>query len=433
MTFRFRSAALPGLTLLALSFSTASQAGGLMTYAYATPNVGLANAGAAARAQGPDTMADNIAGLSYLEGTQVSAGAEVLWSDLESSGLDTNVSGGNSGHAIKTTLIPSFFVSKQLDENWSLGFGSYSNFGTALNYDNDWAGRYFLQNGSMVGMSLVPGAAYRFNDEWSLGFGLQAMYASTDDQLAIDTRSTRFDPVADGKAQYKDSDWGYGGNLGLIYQPQPGTRIGLNYTSKIDIDFEDRLKLTPPTGKAIDPAYKRLQGTKLGLSTEVPQTVTLSLYQQLDPKWALLASTNWQQWSQFGEFGIKIEPNAGGSDDLTLNSNFDDTWHASLGAQYQATPEWLWSAGLAYDSSAVSDSKRSWALPMGETVTLGLGATVAMAENSSLNVSYSLTSIDNWTIDSTKAKPDPADNQYVNGEISNNWIQVVSASMNWRF
>lgn len=433
MTCRFPRTALPCLTLLALGFSSASQAGGLMTYAYATPNVGLANAGAAARAQGPDTIADNIAGLSYLEGTQISAGAELLWSDLGSSGLDSNVSGGNTGHAIKTSLIPSFFVSKRFDENWSAGFGSYSNFGTALNYDNNWAGRYFLQNGSLIGLSLVPGVAYRFNDEWSLGVGLQAMYASTEDKLAIDTRQNRFEPVADGRAEYKDSTWGYGGNLGLIYQPQTGTRIGLNYTSKIELDFEDRLKLTAPADKIADPVYQRLQGTKLGLSTEVPQTVTLSLYQQLDPRWALLASTNWQQWSQFGEFGITVDPNSGGSDSLTLDSDFDDTWHASLGAQYQATPEWLWSAGLAYDSSAVSDSRRSWALPMGETLTLGLGATVAMAENSSLNVSYSLTSIDDWTIENSKPKPDPADDQFVNGEFSNNWVQVVSASMNWRF
>ena len=133
---------------------------------------------------------------------------------------------------------------------------------------------------------------------------------------------------------------------------------------------------------------------------------------------------------QGGQIG---DPNAGGSDDLTLNAGFDDTWHASLGAQYQATPDWLWSAGLAYDSSAVSDSKRSWTLPMGETVTLGLGATVAMAENSSLNVSYSLTSIDDWTIENNKPEPDPANDQFVNGEFSNNWVQVVSASMNWRF
>ncbi|HXR02573.1 MAG TPA: outer membrane protein transport protein, partial [Pseudomonas sp.] len=73
--------ALPALTLLALSCPHA-HAGGIMLYEIGTDNVGLANAGAAARAQGPSTIASNPAGLSYLHGTQITGGLQVLYGDL---------------------------------------------------------------------------------------------------------------------------------------------------------------------------------------------------------------------------------------------------------------------------------------------------------------------------------------------------------------
>ncbi len=50
------------LGALTLFTSGRSVAGGLMLYEIATDNVGLANAGAAARAQGPSTIASNPAG-----------------------------------------------------------------------------------------------------------------------------------------------------------------------------------------------------------------------------------------------------------------------------------------------------------------------------------------------------------------------------------
>ena len=59
-----------------------SIAGGLMLYEIATDNTGLANAGAAARPQGPSTIASNSAGLNYLSGSQITAGPQMLFGDL---------------------------------------------------------------------------------------------------------------------------------------------------------------------------------------------------------------------------------------------------------------------------------------------------------------------------------------------------------------
>ncbi|MGH8352798.1 MAG: OmpP1/FadL family transporter [Pseudomonas sp.] len=400
-----------------------AQAGGLTLYELGTDDVGLANAGTAARAQGPSTIAYNPAGLSFLEGTQITAGAQLLHSNLAfDRDSSPQTAGDDSGDILPWVPGGSFFASQRLDNQWSVGFGAYGDFGMSIDYDNDWSGRYFSQYSALLGLSLVPSAAYRFNDEWSVGLGLRAMNSLLQVESAIDRSPLGLTDRSDGQVKYEDSAWGYGAVLGVIYQPQAGTRIGLNYTSKIDLNFEDRLNVK---GGVVD----RLNGLKIELDVQVPQSVTLSLYQQLDERWALLASTNWQDWSEFGEIDVTVATDGGITRATTVDANFRDTWHLSLGTQYQATEKWLWNAGIAYDSSAVSDDDRTFASPMGESYHLATGVSYAMDRDTVLNFSWSLI----WLGDQPVEQTQSLSNNRTSGQFSDVWIQAYSANMTWHF
>ncbi|MNK80055.1 Long-chain fatty acid transport protein precursor [compost metagenome] len=419
-----KTAALPTSALLALCCQQA-WAGGIMLYEIGTDNAGLANAGAAARAQGPSTIASNPAGMSYLPGTQITAGLQVLYGDLSfDRDSGTNTPGSGSGNALDPIPGGSFFISHELDEHWSVGFGQYGDFGLALNYDNDWSGRYFVQNDSLLGLSLVPSVAYRFNEQWSVGLGIKAMYGMLKADTAIDRSPFGFTDRSDGQFKYRDNDWGFGANVGVIYAPQPGTRIGLTYTSQVDLDFEDKLDV-----KGDGRLLERVNNTNTELDTKVPQTVTLSLFQQLDRQWALLASANWQDWSEFGDIGVEVDTTAFGAQSKTIDAGFKDTWHLSLGAQYQATEQWLWNFGVAYDSSAVSDSNRSVILPMNESWRIATGATYALNKDTDVNVSWAMVWLGDMPVEQTKS----VSGNRVSGQFDNAWIQALSGNMTWRF
>jgi long-chain fatty acid transport protein len=419
-----RTTGLPAFTLLALCYQQA-WAGGIMLYEIGTDNAGLANAGAAARAQGPSTIASNPAGMSYLPGTQITAGLQVLYGDLSfDRDSGTNTPGSGSGTALDPMPGGSFFISHELDEHWSVGFGQYGDFGLAVNYDNDWSGRYFAQNSSLLGLSLVPSVAYRFNEQWSVGLGIKAMYGMLKADTAIDRSPFGFTDRSDGQYKYRDNTWGYGANVGVIYAPQPGTRIGLTYTSQVDLDFKDRLDV-----KGDGRLLERVNNTDTELDMKVPQTVTLSLFQQLDRQWALLASANWQDWSEFGDIAVEVDTTAFGAQSTTVDAGFKDTWHLSLGAQYQATEQWLWNVGVAYDSSAVSDSNRSVVVPMSESWRIATGATYALNENTDVNVSWAMVWLGDMPVDQAKA----VSGNRISGQFDNAWIQAINGNMTWRF
>jgi long-chain fatty acid transport protein len=421
---QIKTSALPAATLLALCCQQA-WAGGIMLYEIGTDNTGLANAGAAARAQGPSTIASNPAGMSYLPGTQITAGLQVLYGDLSfDRDSNTNVPGSGSGNALDPIPGGSFFVTHQLDDHWSVGFGQYGDFGLAENYDNNWSGRYFAQNASVLGVSMVPSVAYRFNDQWSVGIGVKAMYGMLKADTAIDRSPFGLTDRSDGQFKYRDNDWGFGANVGVIYAPQPGTRLGLTYTSKVDLNFEDKLDV-----KGDGPLLRRLDNANTQLDMTVPQTVTLSLFQQLDRQWALLASVNWQDWSEFGQVGVQVDTTANNAQSTTIDANYKDTWHLSLGAQYQATQQLLWNVGVAYDSSAVSDSNRTVTVPMAESWRIATGATYALNEDTDINVSWALVWLGDMPVDQSKT----LSGDRISGQFDNAWIQAVTGNMTWRF
>ncbi|MHC8294752.1 OmpP1/FadL family transporter [Pseudomonas sp. LB3P58] len=421
---QIKTSALPAITLCALC-SQHAYAGGIMLYEIGTDNAGLANAGAAARAQGPSTIASNPAGMSYLPGTQITGGLQVLYGDLSfDRDSNTNGTGTGSGNALDTIPGGSFFISHQLDDHWSVGFGQYADFGLAANYDNEWSGRYFAQNASLAGLSFVPSVAYRFNEQWSVGVGVKAMYGMLQAQTAIDRSPFGFTDRSDGQFKYKDNDWGFGANVGVIYAPQPGTRIGLAYTSKVDLEFEDGLDV-----KGDGPALDRLDGLNTQLDMTVPQTATLSLFQQLDPQWALLASVNWQDWSEFGDIAVQVDTAAFGAQSTTVDAHFKDTWQLALGAQYQATPQLLWNVGVAYDSSAVSDGNRTFTVPMGESWRIAAGATYALNKVTDVNVSWAMVWLGDLPVDQTKS----TSGIRTSGQFDNAWIQALTGNMTWRF
>ncbi|QXH74811.1 outer membrane protein transport protein [Pseudomonas atacamensis] len=421
---QMKSSAMIALAISALCHQQA-WAGGIMLYEIGADNSGLANAGAGARAQGPSTIASNPAGLGYLPGTQITGGLQMLYGTLKfDRDADTNVRGKGSGNALQPIPGGSFFISHQLDDHWSVGFGQYADFGLAVNYDNDWSGRYFAQNASLGGLSLVPSGAYRLNEHWLVGLSVKAMYGMLQAQTAIDRSPFGVADRSDGQFKYKDQDWGFGANFGVIYSPQPNTRIGLTYTSKVNLDFEDNLGIS-----GSGPILDRLDGTNTRLSMIVPQTLSVSLFQQLGTRWALLASGNWQDWSEFGDVVVQVDTMALGAESTTAEANFKDTWHLSVGGQYQATPQWLWNFGIAYDSSAVSDNNRTVNMPMAASWRVATGATYALSKDIEANVSWAMIWIGDMPVDQTKA----VSGNRISGELDSARIQTVAANMTWRF
>ncbi|MGU5696814.1 OmpP1/FadL family transporter [Aeromonas allosaccharophila] len=348
--------------MLAALLSPSAMAGGLALYETSTANSALANAGAAARAQGAETIASNPAGMTKLEGTQLQVNGGVVYGDLE---LDLDNGGNNGGNALQTAPLGSVYLTHAINDQWVAGFGMFGSHGLGIDYGDGWKGSGYVQAAKLTGIAFAPSLAYRIDANWSVGASLIAMHGSLD--TSLDMTANHF-----AGREFSDSDWAYGGSFGVLYELDQHSRIGLSYFSELKWKLEDQL-------------FTQVNLAGLGVDMMIPQTVTLSGYHQLNDQWALLASVNWQQWSRFGDIDVNSAPYS-----TTVDMHYKDTWHLSLGTQFDVTPTLRLSSGIAYDSSAVSDADRTVNLPMGEGWRWGLGASYQLSPATKLEASYTL-------------------------------------------
>lgn len=138
--------------------------------------------------------------------------------------------------------------------------------------------------------------------------------------------------LADGKLEIDDSQWGFGANLGVLYEISPSTRVGAQYTTETAIDFKDTVSFTG-LGPGLTAAL-RANGkldSEIAMDLTVPQTLMFSFFHQISPTLALLGNVGWQDWSEYGRIGIEVAAESITS--LTLDRNYDDSYHAAFGMQ----------------------------------------------------------------------------------------------------
>ena len=419
-------------------------AGGLLLYEVGTSDVGLASAGWGARAQDASAVLTNPAGMTRLEGSQALLGVQALYGDYGfsiGSGTSSNLGTGDGGNPIGWFPGGGAFFSYSASPDLKLGFAMTGNFGLAGSYDEDWVGRYYVQDITLLGLSFLPSIAYKATDKLSLGASVNAMYGISKYKLAINIpdaqRPGNFVPVrraeTDAGLNFEDQTWGWGVNLGLLYEFNPGTRLGFTWNSQVNLDFS-----APPEFSNLGQLGTTLQNAGLlnpniNMGIKVPQQLMASVFHQVNPRWAVLGSVGWQQWSKFGQLQLGID-NTANPTSLTKDLDFKDTWHFAAGAQYRLSDPWLLNFGVAYDSKFQSGPTVSPILPVNDAWRFGAGVQNQVSKTFSWGVAaeYAYGGTLDVNLQSTSPVPTGGRGDLV-GSFPDTGIFFIAFNFNWVF
>jgi len=358
-------------------------AGGLLLYEVGTADLGLASAGWGARAQDASTVLTNPAGMTRLEGSQALLGAQALYGDYGfsiGSGTSPGLGAGDGGNPIGWFPGGSAFFSYSISPDLKLGFGVAGNFGLSQEYDDDWVGRYYVQETTLLGISLLPSIAYKATDKLSVGASLNAVYGKFKQEMAINIpdalRPGIIVPIlrseTDAKLNLEDEAWGWGVNLGLLYEFNAGTRLGFTWNSQVDLDYSAQAEFSNLGQLGTTLQNRGLLNPNIDVGIKIPQQFMASVFHQATSRWAVLGSVGWQQWSKFGQVQLGIDDTANPTS-LTRDLDFKDTWHFAAGAQYRLSDPWLLNFGVAYDSEFQGGSTVSPVLPVNDAWRFGAG------------------------------------------------------------
>lgn len=413
-----------GLKLLTASVTASlllspasAQAAGFFLQEQSVTALGSAFAGAGAEARDASIMFYNPAGMAQLKGgAQITGGVSVLkaWANNDDQGstitsvtgvaapaltptLATGDAGGDSDNPIPVTAIPNLYAATPIspisDDLWA-GIGFSVPFGLSTKYHGEWAGRFDSKKSVLRVIDIQPTLAYKVNDYFSIGGGVNVQRASAELTNAVSNG------VNEGEAKLKGHDWSVGYNLGVIVKPFEETTFGLTYRSKVDHDLKGNVIVTgagpgtvPVTLGGVPITTTTLPGltedSNGGAKLNLPDIIMLSASQGITDKWKLLGQVNYFHWGRFNE--IRATRSSDGSVAELVPEDYGNTFSYGVGAEYAWRPDTTFRFGYQFDQTPTHSPFRDTRVPDGNRHNFAGGISYDISKNFTLNgaVSYS--------------------------------------------
>lgn len=362
-------------SLAALTAPISAMAGGFSLNEQSASAMGVANAGVAANPENATTVLFNPAGMSQLSGTNISFGAAVLDIDAEAkrdsisvTRRDENVpvqTAGNGGDIADPAVLPNFYLTHEINDNIDVGFGIHAPYGLAADYDDDFAGRFFADKTELTAIAFTPSLSVSNGEGLSMGAGLNIMYA--------EGRLSRYQDISDEAgaaalalpepyADIEGDDVGVTFRVGFLYELSEQTQFGLTAQTGTELELKGDAEISDVS---VPPTFTETTtlNEKVRVPLAIPESINLGVRHQLNDSLTLLAGATYARWSRFEELDIVSREANGeitgspepGAYITHITERWKNTWQFNLGGIWQASPEWAFKAGYAWDESPVDE------------------------------------------------------------------------------
>jgi len=438
--------------------ATEVSAAGFAIIENSASGMGNSYAGGAAIAEDASTIWFNPAGMTRLDNEMLAAGHLIMptasYNDdasttatvmgggtLDPSNTDRTADGG------KNALVPNFYWVTELQKDLKLGFGVTVPFGLGTDYDDDWVGRYHAVKSDVMSLNLNPSIAYKMGNV-SFGFGINAQFIKVELTSAIDMGtictalgfplSTCSPQGNDGFADLDGDSWAYGYNLGVLFDISEDARVGFSYRSSIEHDVAGNADFTVPSTLSFLTNQGSFLDTTLTANVSLPETISLSYFQNINEKISIMADYSLTTWSNFEELRI-VYADATPQDiypaqsDSVTTEDWEDSARISIGMNYQASPKWLYRFGVALDESPIPTAElRTPRIPGNDRTWISFGISHQFDKDRNFSFGYAHLIIDDTPINNTFEASTPVLEHTLNGNYKAS-VNILSAQVSWKY
>ncbi|KAB0300690.1 outer membrane protein transport protein [Vibrio fortis] len=346
-------------SLVSLSVLVAcnSLAAGFQVAEHSASGLGRSFSGEGAVADNASVLARNPAAMTLFDKAQFSGAVSIVDPEVNVYDIDNNE---HAKDVAPLQVVPAAYYISPINDSWAWGIGMFTNYGVATDYPDDISAGDMAGDTSLLSVNLNPNIAYRINDSFSIGGGFNLVYAEAEltrhkGELADFVGGNPSDKLIGMTGE----TFGYGWNVGAMYELNENNRFSIGYRSSVELDFDDGEFSSYDSGRATSP---KVDGR---LIIELPAIIELSAFHQLNDQWAI--HYGWQQtdWSTFKELKATSKDCTGGVC-FFKPEKYEDNNRYSFGVTYQLNTNWTLRTGYAFDEQAgeatlsIPDSDRTW-------------------------------------------------------------------------
>ncbi len=453
-------------SVITLTLSTQATGGGFALVEHGASGLGNAYAGAAAVSADGSTAWFNAAGITELGERKVSVAAHLISSSTEFTNRGTtlevanlgggDISGPDTASAGTNTALPNFYYTAPINDEWFYGLSIGVPFGSSSEYDRDWVGRYTTVDSSINVIDFNPSFAWRMSDTVRIGFGVSVQLLSATLGSAVDSGAACLavysnpainDPEAclepgvelvpgfqpnDGYGEIDGDSTGFGFNLGALFLPREGTKVGLAFRSGVDHELDGTGEFDTNENLRVlldEVGSNLLTNSDATAEVTLPPTIQLSAAQQIGDKWQVLGDITWTGWSSFDELRVVYE-NEDQPDTVSIQ-DWEDVFRYSLGVNYDLSPAVRLRGGVAFDEEAIPGPERRTArIPGNDRTWVSFGLGYQVGKSLSFDVGYAHLFLEETAIDNQNLES--AGGSVVRGSYDSS-VDIFSAQLNWEF
>ena len=302
------------------------------------------------KADDPSAIFFNPAGITQLDGTQISLGGTIV---TPMTHVRTESWSGRTqdSHLKRNYFMPPYaYVTYKQSERLWLGLGFFAPFGLGTEFDEGWAGRHNSYNAFVRVVTLNPNAAFKVTDRLSVSGGVNLSRLD----LKLESRA----PLFEADIAMKGNGMGVGYNLGVHYKLLDWIKLGLSYRSKIHINLNGRANYIS------SPNMQRLfLNGHIDSTVTLPDMLMLGVNFQALKNLSVELSTIRTGWSNFDQMSIQFHNPVAGMKRVTKAKNWNDVWRWQIGFEYNAAA-WLdLRAGYVYDNGPTPRTTTDYLVP----------------------------------------------------------------------
>jgi long-chain fatty acid transport protein len=293
-----------------------------------------------ATADDPSAIYYNPAGLTQLQGQELSAGAYLiqLTADYHSA-----LNGQTSSLKTATQLVPQLYYAwAPAGARWAVGLGVYAPFGLSTDWSNSADLYEFATKNEETYTTFNPVFAWRLTDTLSIGGGLTINHLQVDLRRGVILPS---DPTASFRFNAAGNDTGY--NFGLRWQPAGEHAFGLSYQARTNFGVSGTSDLNP-----------LIIGEPARADFAFPEVVIAGYSYRPTPLWNLEANIDWTNWTC-----LKTVVISKASGPVPLAFNWQASCFYELGLTRYLSDGWEMSAGYTLSQNSVPDATWNPAVP----------------------------------------------------------------------
>jgi long-chain fatty acid transport protein len=310
-----------------------------------------------AQAADPSAIYYNAAGIAFLKGKHLYAGALF-------GGLSTDFTGEGpfpeAGTIEKSdramSVIPTIYYSQQVGEKLYLGLGFNRPFGFRSKWENPdhFTGRFICVDCKIDSWGLNPTIAYRLADRLAIGGGVDLRFSRFSRVSRLQASPNPFPVPTDVAELTLDSgtNTGVGFNLGLLASPSEDFSIGLSYRHKVTIEHDAQASFVQIlTGdKTVDDAVAlALPSTQIATASfTYPAMIAVGAALRRH-YWTVEADFQWTLWSSLDNVTLTLPSTP--SYDSVLPQSYESTWRGAIGLECLIGNDWEVRGGYSYDHS----------------------------------------------------------------------------------